>query len=243
MAAAAMYEALRPQPILEPKDKYQLPSNPVQWQPIGKRTPGYVSFPHFSYMMKERAKASVYIFTTNDNPLVDGEPDQEDQGNRLVPLYRLSYQGTKGSNTRNIDHTYATSQAEITFFENNEYNLDGIEGYIYPRSVDVDIDGDGIGDGPPTGTVKLYRGYNSYRYDHAIFPESQLVNMRGENYYTEEGLDDWIGYVYPNKDSDGDLLIDGFELVIGTDSTKRDSDGDGKKDGYEVLWYYTDPLD
>jgi serine protease len=233
MAAAAMYEALRPQPFDEEIDKYQRPSNPVQWQSIGRWTPGYVSFPHFSWMMMERAKASVYIFTTNDNPLVEGEPEEEDQASRLIPLYRLSYQGKKGGNTRNIDHTYATSQAEINFFEHPDrgYKLDGIEGYIYPRTMPQQ----------PLGTVKLYRKFNETIYDHAIFPESELSSMIDQGYNQNSG-NDWIGYVYPNQDSDGDTLIDGFELVIGTNTTNPDTDGDGRKDGLEVLTYYTDPL-
>jgi subtilisin family serine protease len=240
MAMAAIYNSLRPQPG---SSYFEKPDNPVLWRSKGSKTSGYTSFPYITWMPSEPPKASVYIFTTNDNPLVDGEQNQEDQGNRLVPLYRLSYQGTKGSNTRNIDHTYATSQAEITFFKNNNYNLDGIEGYIYPRSINIDIDGDGTGDGPPAGTVKLYRSYNSNRYDHAIFPESELASMQDDYYYGEEGVADWIGYVYPNQDSDGDSLIDGFEFVIGTDSTNPDTDGDGTRDGLEVMTYYTDPLD
>lgn len=47
--------------------------------------------------------ASVYIFTTHNNPI---EPTTE-----LVPLYRLSYQGNyTGNNPLNVDHAYATEE-------------------------------------------------------------------------------------------------------------------------------------
>lgn len=40
-------------------------------------------------------------------------------------------------------------------------------------------------------------------------------------------------YAYPNVDSDGDGLIDGFERIIRTRPDLADSDGDGVSDGVE----------
>lgn len=61
---------------------------------------------------------------------------------------------------------------------------------------------------------------------------------------SQSSLNDWIGYVYENVDSDGDTLIDGYETVVGTDTTVADSDCDGTSDGAEVHAYpYSDPLD
>lgn len=216
MAMAALYEHLQPQPT----------AGEVKWRSSGgSRTPGYYSFPRFSWMPSEPPKASVYIFTTHNNPV--------DPANELVPLYRLSYQGNyTGSNPLNVDHTYTTEKRGIKLFERYGYMLDGIEGYIYPRTVSSQ----------PPGTVRLYRKYNPTRDDHAIFPESELASMNAQGYTRNTG-NDWIGYVYLNQDSDRDGLIDGFEAVIGTDSTIPDSDFDGLRDGYEVNYYYTDPLD
>jgi subtilisin family serine protease len=218
MAMAALYEHLQPQPL----------DGEVKWRSIGgSRTPGYYAFPRFSWMPSEPPMASVYIFTTHNNPV--------DPSNELVPLYRLSYQGTDNSNTnhQNVDHTYATEEREIKLFELSRYEIDGIEGYIYPRTSPQ-----------PEGTVRLYRKYNWLRDDHAIFPETELASMTAQGYSQNSG-NDWIGYVYLNQDSDGDGLIDGFEAVIGTDSTNPDSDSDGLRDGHEVnlYHYYSDPLD
>lgn len=64
--------------------------------------------------------------------------------------------------------------------------LDGIEGYIYPKTVTQ-----------PIGTVRLMRKYNPARDDHAIFPETALSAMTAQG-YTENSGSDWLGYVYPN---------------------------------------------
>jgi hypothetical protein len=66
------------------------------------------------------------------------------------------------------------------------YKLDGIEGYLYPKTLPQ-----------PAGTVRLMRKYNPARDDHAIFPESQLSAMAAQG-YTQNSGSDWIGYVYPN---------------------------------------------
>jgi serine protease len=226
MAMAAIYGSLRPQPGIS---YFEKPEVPVQWRSVGDiwAGGGYTSFPLITWMPSEPPKASVYIFTTYNNPL--------DPENELVPLYRLSNQGNyTGSNPRNIDHTYTTEQAGIEFFEEmagKNYKLDGIEGYIYPRNLPTQ----------PAGTVKLYRKYNPERDDHAIFPESELAIMEAQG-YTENSGNDWIGYVYPNQDSDYDHVIDGFETIIGTNPYNPDSDDDGVSDGVEIVNYpYSDP--
>jgi peptidase M23-like protein/thrombospondin type 3 repeat protein len=43
-------------------------------------------------------------------------------------------------------------------------------------------------------------------------------------------------------DADGDGLIDQFEQLFGTDTTKADTDGDGLSDAYETSVSHTDPL-
>jgi len=56
--------------------------------------------------------------------------------------------------------------------------------------------------------------------------------------------------VLPNVDSDGDGVIDAWELLLGTDPQVADSDADNCSDGDEILGYghpylaeLSDPLD
>ena len=74
----------------------------------------------------------------------------------------------------------------VSAFQNAGYKLDGIEGYLYPKTMTQ-----------PAGSVRLMRKYNPARDDHAIFPESQLSAMAAQG-YTQNSGSDWIGYVYPN---------------------------------------------
>ena len=214
MAMAAIYGAMQPQPA----------SGQVNWHSLGQAVPGYNSFPKPGFWWTEQPRANVYIMTTHNDP--------QNLGRTIVPLYRLSYQGTHGSNSLNVDHTYTTDQAGITAYENEGYKLDGIEGYIFSRHQTQ-----------PAGTVKLYRKYNPARDDHAIFPESMLSYMTSQGYTVNSG-NDWIGYVYPVVDSDWDGVINAFEEILGTNSFDPDSDDDGVRDGVEVNNYpYGDPMD
>lgn len=57
----------------------------------------------------------------------------------------------------------------------------------------------------------------------------------------------WAVFTYSltveDVDSDGDGLLDGEELILGTDPMDIDTDDDGLEDGDEVNLYLTDPLD
>ena len=174
------------------------------------------------------ARASVYIFTTPNSP--NAVP--------LVPLYRLSFAGTfpgGPANPNNRDHTYTTEAAGIKSFVNAGYKLDGIEGYIYKRCT---TEPSCI----PAGAVRLYRYYNATKDDWAIFPESELASWTASGYAHQAGTNAWIGYVYPNTDTDGDWVINGFEGLVGTNPNSSDSDCDGLTDGTELLKYpRTDP--
>lgn len=173
-------------------------------------------------------RASVYLFTGHRAPFVGAPP--------LVPLYRMSFDGPWNGNPLNRSFVYTTEPAGLANFRNVGYNLDGIEGYIYQRCTPE----------PsciPAGAVRLYRLYNFDLDDYAIFPETELANYQAAGYVSQPGLNDWIGYVHPNVDSDSDFVINGFEGLIGTNSTDSDSDDDGLSDGQEVLEYpSSDPL-
>lgn len=194
---------------------------------VGPLVTGYPSFPGINTVSP---RASAYVFTSQAPPYAGAPP--------LVPLYRMSYNLKRTSPTSsdaNVDVTYTTEPSGLTSFRSVGYELDGIEGYIYKRCTPE----------PqciPPGAVRLYRLYHVSRDDYAIFPESELSQKLAEGYVSTAGLNDWIGYVYPNTDSDGDQLINGFETLLGTNPSRIDSDCDGRSDGVEVLQFpYGDP--
>ena len=195
---------------------------------VGPDVTGYGYFPgagcSFSPCDPEPG-ASVYVFTTDRSP--NGMP--------LVPLYRLSFNDTNPNNAYNRDTTYTTEKAGIEAFHSITpagYELDGIEGYIYKKCTSEPSC-------VPAGAVRLYRRYNLDRDDFAIFPESELAFMESQGYTSTGGssFSEVLGYVYPNVDSDGDRVIDGFEAVLGTNALRADSDCDGLADGVEILDY------
>ena len=133
--------------------------------------------------------AGKWVFPAKQNPL--------DVYTSLIPLYRLSWtcgdyspttSAVCSSNAEHTDTTYTTEQAGIDAFVGVGYKLDGIEGFVYPKTV-----------AQPVGTVRLMRKYSVSRDDHAIFPENEYVTYVTQG-YSENSGSDWIGYVYPNSD-------------------------------------------
>ncbi len=195
-------------------------------------TPDYAQFPDATCQFgpcEVDPRASVYVFTTDREPSPATPP--------LVPLYRMSYDEPWNGNNKNRSFSYTTETAGIQNLKDDGYELDGVEGYIYQRCTPE----------PsciPAGAVRLFRLYHPTLDDYALFPEDEETIFRNAGYISQSTLNDWIGYVYPNADADGDDLIDGFEQLIGTNPQVFDSDGDGLSDGEEILLYpYTDPLD
>ncbi|HHX83506.1 MAG TPA: S8 family serine peptidase [Pseudomonadaceae bacterium] len=184
MAVAGTWGTLRPALNMYASPGYRYVSV------AGSAITGYTSFPDaYSYPGEDYSpKAAVWVFTTPQNPKSSTVP--------LVPLYRLSWKCGDytpsppvvcSSWPAHADTTYTTDSAGVSAFELAGYKLDGIEGYIYPKTLPQ-----------PPGTVKLMRKYNPDRDDHAIFPESQLLYFTGEGYVQDSGSD-WLGYVYPNS--------------------------------------------
>jgi len=204
------------------------------YAPVGPPVPGYTLYPgtqcQVSPCFDTTPTASVYIFATDRSP--NGMP--------LVPLYRMSFKGTNpNGNPNHRDTNYTTETAGLLAFKGVGYELDGTEGYIYKKCTPEPSC-------MPAGTVRLYRRYNPQRDDFAIFPESELAQMVALGYTSNGGGNEILGYVYPNTDSDGDTLINGFELLAGTNQAVADSDCDGASDGQELLVFgasgYGDPL-
>lgn len=151
-------------------------------------------------------RANFYVFTTNNNPSVNLK--------NMVPLRRME----KTINGNNRNDTYAVNDTEIKDYHDEGYNYAGIEGYIYPicSSEPFCI---------PDGAHKLYRTEDSVNFNH------KLINLPVTDPAPPNSVK--LGYVYPNVDSDGDGLIDGQELILGTSLTDTDTDGDGLSDGFE----------
>jgi serine protease len=154
---------------------------------IGNSITGYNSFPQDGGTTSTPT-AGAWIFTTRKNPVNAAAP--------LVPLYRLSWKcgdytptppAVCSSNPNHMDTTYTTDQAGVNAFVSWGYKLDGIEGFIYPKSA-----------AQPIGTVRLMRKYSTSRDDHAIFPETELYSYATQGYSQNSGSD-WLGYVYPNS--------------------------------------------
>jgi serine protease len=149
----------------------------------------YTCFPSV-YCLSQQAKTQTWVFTTPENPKIAALS--------LVPLFRLSFACNHptysnsssptacANNAQHTDTTYTTDWAGVTSYESVGYRLDGIEGYVYPKTMSPQ----------PLGTVRLMRKYNAARDDHAIFPETLLSTMVNEGYTLDSGSD-WIGYVYP----------------------------------------------
>jgi subtilisin family serine protease len=211
------------------------------FETVGPAVPGYPTFDPdctISPCLPVVPRASVYIFTS-DAPPFPGAPE-------LVPLYRLRYDPNllhrcevpPPPHVANRDFSYTTTPEGVVYFKENVtdpatgqgYELDGIEGYIYPT---CEPEPECI----PEGAVRLYRLYNETLDDYVIFPQSELETWQAADYGSQSGLADWIGYAYPNVDGDGDGLIDGFELLLGTDPANADTDCDGVSDGMEVHTY------
>jgi hypothetical protein len=65
--------------------------------------------------------------------------------------------------------------------------------------------------------------------------ESDLYNSIYSTYLTDPdgGGDGFLGFAFPNVDTDADGLPDGFERLLGMNWLVQDSDGDGCADGIE----------
>lgn len=160
-----------------------------RYDPVGNLVNATNDFSGFlspiNYTGDARPRAQAWIFTTQENPISPSVP--------LIPLYRLSfkcgdaYDPVCYTYPYHADHTYATNQTEVATYISVGYKLDGIEGYIYPSGMSQ-----------PTGTVALYRFYNSSLDDHAIFPATEYSAMASAGYNDADGMNYMMGWVYPN---------------------------------------------
>jgi hypothetical protein len=137
-----------------------------------------------------------YPWAGNKDVLIFTTP-KDSSGIPLAPLYRFSWKcgdptpfppAICNTNPVHISHVYSADTVNgLTYFKALGYKLDGIEGYIYPRTI-----------AQPLGTLKLFRKYNPAANDYVIFTEPYRVLFESMGYTENEG-EDWIGYVYPKN--------------------------------------------
>lgn len=204
------------------------------------------------------ARAPFYIFGGHHNPFT-GQDD-------LIPLHHYSYKKyLTYCNDVNARNAYTTTTMNNFSMNTGVGNFcgttnaakmmyEGIEGYIMPSCPVAGGCYEHTSNPSSPQCIKLRRSYDvvngKVAQKYALIMESE-VNDYPE--YTDIsnlntfGLDDseCLGYVFPNVDSDNDLVIDGMELVLGTDPNDSDSDDDGIMDGVEyppAASYVSDPL-
>lgn len=210
--------------------------------------PAVGGYAHFPGDTQSQASASFYVFTGPENP--------SGSGGQLVPLYRLARDRDQqipfcgnGTSEQIRSWSYTVDKAEIRSFNSTSvvddgvaYFPEGIEGYIYPTSAT-----------PPAGVQKLYRYFDNQREDWLLLLEGEARPAGYDDTLTTDGgapNGEWLGWVLPNVDTDGDAVIDAWEGLLGTDPSEPDSDNDLCTDGEELLgyvnpdqWQPSDPLD
>ncbi len=195
----------------------------------GASTPGYFDFPHDPVLAAFlNPQASFYVLSTEVKPY-PANPD-------VIPLFLLERirdwpvgcSAGAGCNITNRDVTLATVESDIETMVADGFRYFGRQGFIYaPCASEPSC--------IPAGAERLYRKCKVSEDDCAVFLERDRVLIEGQGYTTTypSGSANLLGYAYPNIDTDGDQLIDGIELVIGTSRLMVDSDGDLVNDGQE----------
>lgn len=206
----------------------------------------------------QQAGASAYLFTTPRDPVSGAETDPATGHSYLVPLLRLSARcdqlrkGVYAVEENGVPGSRAFFESRGTRTQNCAtapdqagYYFDAVEGYLWRAW----LPGAAQPLPQPPGTRKLLRYYNAAKASWALLLDNE-TNLPAFAGYApaDESLygRNLLGYVYPNTDADADGLIDGFELVLGTDPLRTDSDCDGRDDGVEfplARLAASDPLD
>ncbi len=196
----------------------------------GSAVSGYAAFPESATAVPQppTPRANTFVLTT--------EFKADSQHPNTVPLYWMDRgrnfpvgcTSGAGCNTVNRDFLLFTTIAEVEQARADGFTFRGLQGYVYDRCAPEPAC-------IPSGAEKLYRKCDLTEDDCAIFLESARAFHEAEGYTAAYpvGSNMHIGYAYPNVDSDGDGLIDGFERIVRTRPDLADSDGDGVNDGIE----------
>jgi len=202
----------------------------ANYTPQGTLVAGYAAFPENASVVPQplAPRANTFVLTTEFRPSASYP--------NLVPLYWMDRKrntpigcsGGAGCNTASRDFLLLTTVAEVETAKADGYGFRGLQGYVYTRCTPE----------PsciPPSAEKLYRKCKTTEDDCAIFLESERAAREGEGYTSAYpvGSNMHLGYAYPNVDTDGDGLVNGFERIIGTRFDIADSDGDGLSDSAE----------
>lgn len=184
---------------------------------------GYSAFPGDT-MTPAAPRANIFVLTTEYLP-TDSFP-------AVTPLYLLDRQCspvTAACPDPLRDVFLTTHIADMESAVAAGYGFKGLQGYVFQRCPgDTCI---------PTGAQLLFLKCRSRGVgrDCAVFLQNQQAAYEAAGFTAavRPGADTVLGYAYPNVNSDGDQLIDGFERVIGTNPLAADSDSDGQADHVE----------
>ncbi|MBK6394710.1 MAG: hypothetical protein IPF73_08470 [Betaproteobacteria bacterium] len=179
-------------------------SYPLTYQSVGNLISGFSVYPGVTTVgIHPRSSVSVYV--SHRNPTGSGAD--------LIPLYRLSRKcgdfaspicdtsGAPNYNPFHIGHMYSTDASEVASFTAPPYNykLDGIEGYVFPKS---------YSNSPIAGAVRLCRLLDPVRDELVLLPgtgsDGKACNppfptyASGSYHSNTLGGTDWIGWVAPN---------------------------------------------
>jgi hypothetical protein len=189
---------------------------------------GYLYYPAYGSEIGVQPAAAFWVLTSDVTHIRNAE---------VRPLFRLSFAEPCAWR----EHVYTTEQAGIDYFSNNDFcvqtgrqsfHYEGVEGYIF-RECPSGFTCNNLSD--PSEPQALYRRYSTLHQMGALLLESDLLNPAYSSYSTDvySAGNGFLGYVFPNVDTDADGLPDGFERLLGMNRLIQDSDGDGCADFIE----------
>jgi hypothetical protein len=179
-------------------------SYPLTYQSVGNLISGFSVYPGI-YTVGIYPRSSLSVYVSHKNPTGAGAD--------LIPVYRLSRKcgdfaspicdtsGASNYNPFHVGHMYSTDTNEVDAFTSSPYNykLDGIEGYVFPKS---------YSNAPISGAARLCRLLDPVRDELVLFPgtgsDGKTCNppfpsyASGSYYASTLGGTDWLGWVVPN---------------------------------------------
>ncbi len=204
----------------------------------------------------ETARAPFFVFGGHRNPF-------NDQADLLPlhHMARERFTGFNGLCSELADHAYSTNKNNGFGFGSNfcsayhiNYIYEGIDGYILPECpTGMSCYNDLVRSHPvsnnPDWAQCLKVRYSDQDKSFALMMASEInkpmFSTYGTTYRNQQnqmvpittlaGMEnaECLGYVFPNVDYDSDGIINGMEMVLGTDPNDPDTDNDGQNDGIE----------
>jgi len=169
----------------------------------------------------------------------DTDNDGLGDGDEVSPEYELDshddIEYTSHPNMIDTDSDGINDGTEVTGDRTPPYRIaqTGIDMHGYatnPNSKDTDNDGDGVPSRALPDKWELDNGLNpTSKADTLLDPDDDLLKNRREYNSGVDSTDP------QNDDTDGDDLIDGWEVMVNLDPTEADTDDDGTDDDLEDM--------